>query len=296
MSVSRTARYVALFRALETAETGRAPLFEDPFAAAFLTPALRLAVRASRVPPVRRLVERYIDRRAPGGRTSGIARTAFIDEVVRARARAGVPQVVLLGAGFDCRAHRLPELAGARVFEVDRAAMQEAKRALLASAAASGSVRARVRDDVRYVAVDFLRDVLEERLKEAGWDPALATMVVWEGVTSYLDEPSVIGVLSWIGRCAPGSAVVFTFIHGGLLDGSARFEGGEAAMSSVRRMGEPWTFGIRPEEAAAFVARCGLVLREELGADAYRKRYLGPEAGGRGYVFYRIAVAETGGR
>src|SRR6185436_3328813 len=115
MSVSRTARYVAFYRALESIERRRPPLFHDPFATAFVPPNLQAALRVARVPFAHRLLSRYADRRAPGARTSAIARTRFIDDVVRARLDAGVRQLVILGAGFDCRAHRLPELVDTKV-------------------------------------------------------------------------------------------------------------------------------------------------------------------------------------
>jgi hypothetical protein len=62
----------------------------------------------------------------------------------------------------------------------------------------------------------------------------------------------------------------------------------------VERLGEPWRFGLRPDAVAAFVARCGLTLREDLGADDYRRRYLG-DGPMRGYAFYRIAIADVAG-
>src|SRR2546426_4099241 len=103
MAASRTARYVALYRALETVERRREPLFRDPYATRFLTPGLNRVVRAAQLPGVGSLVTRYADHRAPGARTSAIGRTKIIDDAVRA---CTAPQLVILGAGFDCRAHR----------------------------------------------------------------------------------------------------------------------------------------------------------------------------------------------
>ena len=62
---------------------------------------------------------RFIDRRWPGARTSGVARTRLIDDAVAAALRDGIDQVLILGAGFDCRAYRLPGIERARVFEID---------------------------------------------------------------------------------------------------------------------------------------------------------------------------------
>jgi methyltransferase (TIGR00027 family) len=281
MAASRTAQYVALYRAFETYERRRAPLFRDPYARRFLDRPLALAVSASRAPGLRGLVERYADRRSPGSRTSAIARTAYIDDEVRAAVAGGIDQVVILGAGFDCRAHRMPELSGVAVFEVDRAETQAAKR-----------TRVPAGSPVRYVAVDFLRDDVGDKLAAAGWQPQRRSLFLWEGVTNYLTEDAVAKVLRWFATAAAGSVVVFTYVHGGLLDGTVPFVGGELMLENVRRLGEPWTFGLRPDQVGDFVARAGLRLREDLGADDYRRRYLGdvPMAG---YAFYRLAVADV---
>jgi methyltransferase (TIGR00027 family) len=289
-SVSRTASYVAFYRALETAERRRPRLFADPLATLFLSRPLKLCLAAARVSAVHGWIARYADHRAPGARASAIARTRFIDDVLRARVADGVRQLVVLGAGFDCRAHRIPEVgtASVRVFEVDRPETQAKKRARLARAATA-------RDEVAYVPVDFLRDDVAARLASAGWDPLRPSLFIWEGVTNYLDKDAVEKVLSWIGRAAPGSTVVFTYIHAGLLDGSMHFEGGAQMRANVHELGEPWNFGLRPDEVGAFIARFGLVLRENLGADEYRARLLPAEQAG-GYAFYRIAVADVGER
>jgi len=274
-----------MYRALETGERRRPPLFRDPYALGFLPRGLALAVRAARSGVVRGVLERYADRRAPGARTSAIARTAYIDDAVRAAVTAGIDQLVILGAGFDCRAHRMPELAAARVFEVDRRDTQVVKRAQVPAAGAGAA-------GVCYVAVDFLRDDVGASLAAAGWDAGRRSLFVWEGVTNYLTEDAVRHTLDWIGTAAPGSRVVFTYIHAGVLDGTVAFDGGPLLMANVRALGEPWTFGLDPGAVAAFVARSGLRLCEDLGADDYRKRYLGAVAM-PGYRFYRIAFAEV---
>jgi O-methyltransferase involved in polyketide biosynthesis len=99
-------------------------------------------------------------------------------------------------------------------------------------------------------------------------------------------------VLRWIATAAPGSRLVFTYLHRGLIDGTVPFFGGELMMKEVRHRGEPWTFGLYPEAVAEFIGRFGLRLRENLGADEYRRQYLGGAAV-NGYAFYRIAVADV---
>lgn len=67
-------------------------------------------------------VDWYADRRLPGARTSAIARTGLIDNAMRQALRDNIRQIVVLGAGFDCRAYRLPGISSATVFEVDHQA------------------------------------------------------------------------------------------------------------------------------------------------------------------------------
>jgi methyltransferase (TIGR00027 family) len=191
---------------------------------------------------------------------------------------------VILGAGFDCRALRLKELAGLPVFEVDRAPMVAFKNGLLAGAMRGRPIR---------VAVDFQQDVLEDRLREAGFAPGVKTLFLWEGVTNYLDAKSVGAVFDFAVRAAPsGSRFIFTYIHADAVDGSFPAPGLRKLLGRLRESGEPWTFGFRPEEVPGYLAAKGLRLKADLGAVDYRARYLPgrPE----GYEFYRVALAETG--
>jgi methyltransferase (TIGR00027 family) len=110
---SRTAEYLALLRALESTEAPARRLFEDPFAAAFLTPRF-LVVNLSCSPLVGAIVRAYIDRRWPGARTSAVARTRFIDDAVEAALNEGIEPVVILGAGFDARARSTERIGSLR--------------------------------------------------------------------------------------------------------------------------------------------------------------------------------------
>lgn len=289
MAASRTAQYVALYRALENTERRRKPLFRDVFASSFLPQRLRIALRLGRVAPLRRALERYADYRAPGARTSAICRTRFIDDAVRAAIGEGIRQLVILGAGFDCRAHRLEEVTNVHVFEVDHSDTQEMKREQLERVRSS-----LVRRDVQYVAVDFLRDDLTRQLVLSNWSRRDRSVFVWEGVSHYLSKEAVESVLSCVGGCRSGSKMVFTYIHRGILDDPATFEGGSTMLRNVQRLREPWIFGLEPREVPAFVERFGLIVEEDVGADDYRARYLHTaERGTRGYAFYRIAIVRV---
>jgi methyltransferase (TIGR00027 family) len=287
---SRTALAMAFFRALETARPAATRVLEDRFALTVLPPVLRRIVRLSRLPPAGAMVAALVDRRWPGARTSGIARTRLIDDWVTAAISDGARQAVFLGAGFDSRAWRLPALAGLPVFEVDHPATSAAKRQRLLAA---GLDPARVVQ----VAIDFDREPLAETLLRHGFDGRLRTAVVWEGVTNYLTADAVDAVLGWAGSLAPGSRLAFTYIHAGVLAHPESFEGATRMLAAVARQGEAWTYGIDPAGLEGRLAAHGLALTEDLGAQQYRARCW-PQARPRwrGYAFYRAALAAVPAR
>ncbi len=285
---SRTAEYMALFRALETARSASRRVCEDRFADAFLSPELRRVVRVSRFRPAGVLIRGYIDRRWPGARTSAVARTRFIDDTAEALLAVGLDQVVILGAGFDARAYRIRRMTGATVFEVDHPATSAAKRRIVESLLAAKPAH------VRFVPIDFNSQSLPAAMEAAGYDPRRRTLFVWEGVTNYLIEDAVDATLRWCAGAAAGSTVIFTYVHRGILDAPQTFHGTKALLKTLDSAGERWTFGVDPSRLPAFLAERGLVLDEDVGASDYRSRYFGRAAARMpGYEFYRIAVAHV---
>src|SRR5215470_16612922 len=100
---SRTAEQNALFRALETARPARERVCDDPFARHFLGWPFTLVMWASTIPGAAALIRSYIDGRWPGVRTSVIARTRLIDDLIPPALEKNIEQLVILGAGFDSR-------------------------------------------------------------------------------------------------------------------------------------------------------------------------------------------------
>jgi methyltransferase (TIGR00027 family) len=283
---SGTAQNVAAYRALENEKPASERLFEDPYAKRFLSPHHRLLAKGSKLPPLRRMIERYADSLAPGARVSAIARTRLIDDWLRKEVAAGARQVVILGAGFDCRALRLPELGPASKFEVDRPRMVAFKNRVLQDASRANLTR---------VPVDFLKDSLADRLLGAGYARDAKTVFIWEGVTNYLDDKSVGAVFDFVAGTAPsGSKIIFTFVHTDAITGQFDAPGLRPLLAALEKRGEPWTFGFAPELLPAYLAARGLKLVADLSAAEYRRLYWPslPERG-LGYEFYHVALAET---
>jgi len=288
---SRTAQYAASFRALEDVRRpARVRLFADPFAVQFLAVRYRRIVRVASWPLLGPAVRRLVEWRYPGAMTSGIARTRLIDDFLHEALRDGIKQIVILGAGFDCRAWRMPELADRRIIEVDHPATQALKRERLEK------IGAAIPPSLTFAAIDFTRQRLDEVLAATSFDPHQRSFVLWEGVTHYLGERAVDQTLRTIAAVTePGSRLVFTYLHRGLIDGTMTFAGARSSQRQVAGHREPWIWGMMAAELPDYLAERGFTLLEDLGADDYRARYWG-ERGRRmrGFSFYRVALAEMG--
>jgi methyltransferase (TIGR00027 family) len=216
---SRTAEYMALFRALETKRPAGRRICEDRFAAAFLSTPLRLVVTLSRSRPVGALLRGYIDYQWPGARTSAVARTRFIDDVTADALASGGEQVDILGAGFDARAYRIAAMARVPIFEVDHPSTSAAKRSIVETVLVS------IPQHVRLVPIDFNSQPLPNEMKAAGYNAERPTLFIWEGVTNYLSADAVDRTLCWCASAAGGSRVVFTYVHRHVLDTPEMFYG-----------------------------------------------------------------------
>jgi methyltransferase (TIGR00027 family) len=282
---SRTAEYMALFRAVETAEHPGRRLFEDPYAVSLLSGRTKTLAKAARIPGVGRSVRVFLDLGWPYTRSSAVVRTRLIDDLVRAAIGSGARQLVLLGAGFDSRAYRLSEAKTIPVFEVDHPATQSVKCSRLRLALHETF------DHVHFLAVNFETDNLELKLREAGFDDKLPSVVLWEGVVSYLSEGAVNANLTLLSRLlAPGSRLILTYVHQGALDGSAAFQGSRRWSSWVKRSGEPFIFGFDPATLASTVSRFGLQLESDVStADAAQRYTAGNKRIESGSKLYRVA-------
>ena len=251
---SRTAQHNALFRALE--QRLPQPLFADPWARRFLRGRYRLAALL----PAAALA-RAIDARWPGPRAGVCVRTRWFDDAIAAARAAGLDQLVLLGAGFDARAHRLPGIERVRVFEVDHPATQAMKRRVVGAAAAH----------VTYVPVDFARDALPDALARAGLRADARTLLLWEGVTNYLDEPTVDATLRFAARA--GERLLFTYVDRAVIDGKTLFEGGPESVAHVKKLGEPFTFGFEPSALRGYLAERGIELEQDMPLSEVALKY-----------------------
>jgi methyltransferase (TIGR00027 family) len=286
---SRTAEQNALFRALESSRPARERICEDPLARHFLTWPLTLVTRIAAIPGVAKSVSSFIDRRWPGVRSSVVARTRLIDDVIVTALEKDIEQLVILGAGFDSRPYRMSCLSAIDVFEVDHPDTQTAKRDVLKRLLSAPPKH------VRFVSVDFKRDDLMSGMRLAGYRDKARTFILWEGVTNYLTDDAVDSTLRWCSdSSSPGSLLLFTYVHRDILTRPSAFVGAKNLFASLEKAGERFTFGMDPSHVPQYLAERGLSLEFDIGAAEYRERYFGAAARNmRGHEFYRVALARV---
>lgn len=171
-------------------------------------------------------------------------RTAYLDEHVVhwTQPEPGADaeskrQVVLLGAGFDARAARFAQ-PGVRFFEVDQPASQAEKLARIRA------LQGYPHDAATYVSCDFEKDDFLERLVGAGFDVSSPALIVWEGVTYYLQEPAIRATLGRVAKgCHPRSVLLFDHFTRGFVEGASRADADQQTRELVEELGERFVFG-----------------------------------------------------
>jgi methyltransferase (TIGR00027 family) len=195
-SVGATATMVAAQRVL----SNREGLIDDPFAEPlvravgldFFVRALDGEIDLGDVDP------RFNMQRAAQGMA---VRTRWFDKLFTDAAAAGVRQAVILAAGLDARAYRLPWPDGTVVYEVDQPEVIDFKTKTLTD------LGAKPRADRRTVAVD-LRNDWPKALRDNGFDSTQPTAWIAEGLLIYLPSEAQDLLFDRINELsAPGSRV-----------------------------------------------------------------------------------------
>lgn len=279
---SLTAAGIALARAVESVKPADERICYDPYARQFI-PAwmyylLGFFIKSG-----------YAELRGPGVTGFLVARERYIDDVLQGFLDEGLQQLVILGAGYDSRPYRFSLPGRVKTFEVDHPLTQADKLKKVQQ------VFGKIPEHVTYVPVDFDTQTLSERLNASGYDPALVSLFIWQGVTMYLTPAGVDATLDFIANnTAPGSAVVFDYLYQAVLEGIQK----HIEVSNMRRYrfltGEGLTFGIPADAVDAFLHNRGFRQVKDVSADDLKAAYFtGKNAsrnvvGGYGIVIGKI--------
>lgn len=251
---SETAAVTASLRALGCYEEDERIRCRDETAKLFLPEDKREQLKS---PEVRDMIKKMI----PEGLYAYVlARTGYFDDLFVSSLQEGIPQIVLLGAGYDSRPYRFSDFIGTTIlYEADALATQEQKRFLLKQNGISAH------QNVRYVALDFERDDLMRSLCGNGFDPELQTLYLWEGVTFYLHPATV--------RAALQSLRVNSAVHSIISFDFQTVENGQGLVDTGLK-DETICFGIEKGMASRYLEELSYKVLEHVGSEELQKRYL----------------------
>ncbi|OBY29273.1 SAM-dependent methyltransferase [Mycolicibacter kumamotonensis] len=273
-SVGTTALAIAAARAAETDSDN--PLIVDPFA--------RLLVEASgdrtwtaffdgTVPEEIADVDPELPVRMRSGVDYISSRTKYFDDFFLAAADDGVRQAVILGAGLDTRAWRLPWPDGARVYELDQPKVLNFKGSTLAG---SGAEPPAV---LVPVPVDLRQD-WPKALDQAGYDASARTAWSVEGLLPFLPAQAQDLLFDRVqALSAAGSRVAIEAFGGDLVNSDslrrqrAQMERYRVAAADIPKVEDLWYLEERAD-VADWLGRHGwdvtVITAQQLMADNHR--------------------------
>lgn len=226
---------------------------------------------------------------SPGGTALRLflaARSRYAEDRLALAVGRGVRAAVVLGAGLDTLAYRNP-FAGERlaVFEVDHPATQAWKKAQLAAAGIA------VPANLTFVPVDFSVDRLDQKLAEAGLDPAAPVFFSWLGVVPYLTQQAIASTLAIIAARPGASEVVFDYAEPPGALGRLQRLAFEKLAGRVAQLGEPFVTYFTPDDIARRLGELGFTAVETLSGPELGARYLAaPSALDRAAVGHVVAA------
>lgn len=217
-AVGRTAQIMAAKRAIETERSEG--LFADPFADRLAGAELASLKKrwqqkyGSNLEDLAKSLARFV-----------AVRTRFFDDFLMSS--GNLRQVVILGAGMDARAFRLPWPPGTRLYEVEKPEVMAKKNALLQDATP--------KSDRRAIGADLTDPAWSEELLKAGYQVSLPSVWLLEGLLMYLDEIQVRCLLETITRLsAAGSCLGADLIS---------VKSAQVGREKGGRVGGHWRFG-----------------------------------------------------
>ncbi len=264
-SIVSSAVAVAALRAASALSHDTAVRNPDYLARHFISLKFRLLLSLPHA-ALRELVEKMV----PGGYCYFLARAKFFDEKLISAIEDGIEQVVILGAGFDTRAHRFKcELGNRRIFELDLAKMQRYKKEKLAA------INTPQNKNVEYAIANFLNNTLHDVLSTTNFDPARSTIFLIEGLSYYLPPEIFRSIVAYSqDYCSSKNQLVFDYSTKAFVQGDTSTYGSENMAKWLKKNNEPFLFGLEPMHAKRWLNDNGFVLKEQLSCNDIVEQYL----------------------
>jgi len=263
---SVTAENNAVIRAHESMRPESERICNDTYAVYFLPD--RFLSATDRKEQINQSISDW-EKHFPGVCNSIIARTRFIDDCLQEAVKAGIRQLVILGAGYDTRSLRFESLKNkVVVFELDHPKTQKTKLKRIKLYVVADL------SNVRYIPFDFYTDLLDKKLFAHGYDDHLTTLFIWEGVTYYLCPSAIDRTLLFIAQhSALKSSLIFDYFPPTVANGTTRLTEARALREGLRHIGEEIVFGIEPDRVIDFMGARGFTVIKNIQSNVYKQAY-----------------------
>ena len=269
-----TAQGVAKQRLIETIAGPDKCVINDPYADSFV-------IGAGVVKLMGHKLNVWLNQKlAPGFHEHLIARTRFIDELIQKSVLNGIEQYVILGAGYDSRAHRLELPSSLKIFEVDQPEVSDIKLSKLPKELPNS-------ENVTYVDIDFLHQSLTKQLSAGGFDQNKSTIFTLEGVSQYITKEAVSSTIKELASLTKGTSSIFFMSYvDELLDKKPEacfgkgYPNPEKKANLIKRLsakvGEPWISFYTYEELESLLSQNGYSIEENLTLEDLNALYFAP--------------------
>jgi len=287
---SETALFAALYRAIiASKEFNNEGVGSDDLAKYFLPSFLRFLIQFNFI---RENIKNNSNKLTPGIYEYVRARTAFFDNIFVEALNKKIPQIVVLGAGYDTRAYRFALLNDStKIFELDITPTQNRKRQCLQKAKIDFTKHTTL------VPIDFNKQSLKTALEKADYDNNEKTLFIWEGVNYYLDPGAVDVTLEFVKNTVNHESFIaldyaISISEENINDyyGARKF----IEFWKKRRSGEPFKFTIDEGAIESFLEQRGLKIVNHLDNEQIEKMFLHTEhesSLGRITGFFRFVIA-----
>lgn len=243
-------------------------ILNDDFAYAMLSTGMKAFVSLMRFPNLLNWMVNGSEKDIPGVWGGMIMRKRYIDECLHASI-GEIDAVVNLGAGFDTRSFRMPELRNFPIWEIDQLNNVKAKNRQLQKNFSN------IPTKLHLVPMDFDKESISSVLVSNGYNQQMKTFFIWEGVTQYLTRAGIEATFDFLSNASAGSRLAFTYVLRDFIEGKKMYCW-EKGYKKYVITDNVWIYGMNSEELPALLDKYGWKLIENKDAAQLAVSYIKP--------------------
>tara|TARA_Y100001978_G_C23619657_1_gene397826 strand:- start:68 stop:985 length:918 start_codon:yes stop_codon:yes gene_type:complete len=213
----------------------------------------------------------------PGLHEHLIARTKYLDEIVKKNIKNGIKQYVILAAGYDSRANRLKLPSDVNIFELDQSAVQKKKLAALDKIIPRSK-------KITYIAINFSKESITNKLSNSGFDSKKNTIFTLEGLSQYITKDAFSSTLKEISDLTKKTKTTIFFSYTDIVINQSPqhlfgkdYPNPKKIINRIKKivnyLGEPWISFYSKNEIEKLLLKNGFKLKEIKNLENLNDKY-----------------------